>query len=451
MHPNPRRIIPIVLVLAALAALGYWYFEVRPAQANGGALTASGTIEITQVTIAPEIGGRVLEVLAEEGQSVLAGQTLVRFDDQLLRTQLAQAQAALALAQANLELVVAGTPPDQRQAAITAAELELTSARQALQNLHDTADLAKAQAELGVAGADKALKDANDRLDSILGVADPEDVERAEAQIIITKDALKKAQEDYDKVYKYYKMTHNQNVGRAYLQIKLANAQDAYDQAVTRLNNIVGQSNRWDVAVAESNVTVAEAALADAKRQLDKVKAGPDPDALKLAEQRLDAAEAGLTAAQAGPSEEQLAVARQQVQVSQAAVDVLKVQMEKLVINAPLDGVVLTRVVEPGETALAGSTLLILGLEADKTITVYVPEERYGAISLGQEAAVSADSFPGTTFTAGVIYISDKAEFTPRNVATVEGRKNTVFAIRLQVTDPEDRLKAGMPVDVTFQ
>jgi HlyD family secretion protein len=349
------------------------------------------------------------------------------------------------------ELVVAGTPLDQRQAAITAAELELTSARQALQNLHDTADLATAQAELGVAAADKALKDANDRLDSLLDVADPEDVERAEAQIIITKDALKKAQEDYDKVYKYYKMTHNQNVGRAYQQIKLANAQDAYDQAVTRLNNIIGQSNRWDIAVAESNVTVAEAALADAQRQLDKVKDGPDPDALQLAEQRVSAAEARLTAAQAGPSEEQLAVARQQVEVSQAAVDVLKVQMEKLVVNAPLDGVVLTRVVEPGETAVAGSTLLILGLEAEKTITVYVPEERYGEISIGQQASVSADSFPGTIFTSGVIYISDKAEFTPRNVATVEGRKNTVFAIRLKVTDPGDLLKAGMPVDVTFQ
>jgi HlyD family secretion protein len=125
--------------------------------------------------------------------------------------------------------------------------------------------------------------------------------------------------------------------------------------------------------------------------------------------------------------------------------------MEKLDVVAPLDGVVLTRVVEPGETAAAGSTLLILGLEAEKTITVYVPEERYGEISIGLEAAVKADSFPGTTFTAGVIYISDKAEFTPRNVATVEGRKNTVFAIRLKVTDPDDRLKAGMPVDVTFQ
>jgi HlyD family secretion protein len=50
-----------------------------------------------------------------------------------------------------------------------------------------------------------------------------------------------------------------------------------------------------------------------------------------------------------------------------------------------------------------------------------------------------------------VIHISDKAEFTPRNVQTVEGRKNTVFAIRLQIVDADERLKAGMPADVTFE
>jgi len=85
------------------------------------------------------------------------------------------------------------------------------------------------------------------------------------------------------------------------------------------------------------------------------------------------------------------------------------------------------------------------------TITVYVPEDRYGQISLGQTAEVRVDSFPGLTFTATVVHIADQAEFTPRNVQTVEGRSSTFYAIKLQVSDPDGKLKIGMPADVVFK
>ena len=84
------------------------------------------------------------------------------------------------------------------------------------------------------------------------------------------------------------------------------------------------------------------------------------------------------------------------------------------------------------------------------TITVYVPEDRVGEVSLGQTANVSVDSFPGVVFIAAVSYISDQAEFTPRNVQTVSGRKNMVFAIKLKLNDTSEKLKPGMPADVTF-
>jgi HlyD family secretion protein len=72
-------------------------------------------------------------------------------------------------------------------------------------------------------------------------------------------------------------------------------------------------------------------------------------------------------------------------------------------------------------------------------------------ISLGQTAEVKVDSFPDMTFTATVIHIADQAEFTPRNVQTVEGRSATLYAIKLSVQDPEGKLKIGMPADVTFK
>jgi len=84
------------------------------------------------------------------------------------------------------------------------------------------------------------------------------------------------------------------------------------------------------------------------------------------------------------------------------------------------------------------------------TITVYVPEDRYGEIHLGQTVDVTVDSFPGETFTATVSNIADQAEFTPRNVQTVSGRSATVYAVKLKVSDPTGKLKIGMPADVVF-
>lgn len=119
-------------------------------------------------------------------------------------------------------------------------------------------------------------------------------------------------------------------------------------------------------------------------------------------------------------------------------------------IRSPLNGVVLERLFEPGELATPGSTLLTIGDLYSLNLTVYIPEDRYGQISLGQTYPVTVDSFPGREFAGRVTHIADKAEFTPRNVQTVEGRKNTVYAIQLSLTNPDLALKPGMPADVNF-
>jgi multidrug efflux pump subunit AcrA (membrane-fusion protein) len=119
-------------------------------------------------------------------------------------------------------------------------------------------------------------------------------------------------------------------------------------------------------------------------------------------------------------------------------------------LRAPIDGVVLLRLFEPSEIATPGSTVLVLGNLYDLNLTVYVPEDRYGEIVLGQAYPVTVDSFPGRVYSGTVSHIADQAEFTPRNVQTVEGRKTTVFAIRLSLANPDLALKPGMPADVNF-
>ena len=144
MHPNPRKVAP-VLILIIIAAAAWWYFGRATAQEENGPISASGTIEATQVNIASEIGGQVGEVLAQEGEAVTAGQVMIRFEDTLLQAQLAQAQAALTQAQANYNLVAAGVPDEQRRVAITTAEMEVLTAQQTLDDLYNNAELMAAR------------------------------------------------------------------------------------------------------------------------------------------------------------------------------------------------------------------------------------------------------------------------------------------------------------------
>jgi HlyD family secretion protein len=129
---------------------------------------------------------------------------------------------------------------------------------------------------------------------------------------------------------------------------------------------------------------------------------------------------------------------------------VIETQIGKLRIAAPSDGVVLSRGIEPGEVAMPGGALLVLGDLSELAVTVYLPEDRYGEVHLGDTARVTVDSFPDRTFEGKVTRVADRAEFTPRNVQTPAGRRTMVFGVELALVDPNRDLKPGMPADVVF-
>lgn len=389
-------------------------------------------------TVSIPIGGQVIEVLVEEGQPVEAGQALVRFDDQMLKSQLTQAQAALSLAKANYDLISASMPHEQRQAAITAAELELESARQALQALNDNAILASAQAEQRVAAADKALKQTRDRLSSLAGQADPEDIERARAQVVIAADRLKKAKKDYNRMMRY----QAKNVSQAMLKIQVADAQTTYDAAVTRLNNLLGHANQVEMNLAEADVKLAEASLADTQRELDKVKDGPDPEALALAQARLSAAEAQLAAAQSKPADEQVAVAQRQVEVSQAAVDVLQTQAEKLIVTAPFAGIVTTLKVRQGEWVIPGTPVLLLADLATLHVeTTDLNEIDAARVGLGDPVKLTFDALPDSSLDGAIQRVADKS---------AEG-SGVNYTVDIQLNEIPDGLRWGMTAFVDIE
>ena len=119
-------------------------------------------------------------------------------------------------------------------------------------------------------------------------------------------------------------------------------------------------------------------------------------------------------------------------------------------ILAPISGTVLVKAVEQGELIPAGGTVVTMADLRSLEMKIYIPEAKLGKISLGKEVSIRVDSFPKETFTGKVVYISDKSEFTPKNIQTKEERVNQVFAVKIDIPNDDMRLKPGMPADATW-
>ncbi len=404
-----------ILLPLAVVGLAVWYFLIRPSAARAaGALSASGTVETTEVSVAPEVTGRVAAVDVQEGGTVRAGDVLLRLDDTVLQIQRRKVAAA-------------------GQAAITAGQLQVIVAQMALDKLHEDAPLIKAQAQLDLANARDALDKAT-RLRSynLPGHrATSETIDATQARLVLADKVVSDAEAAFNRVAN----EDQSDPGRAAALAALADARNARDAVSQNLNWYKGAPNTIEQALLDAKVGIADEQVAQAQIEVRKWQDGPDADTLAQAQATLENAKAQLELAKA-----------------QAASDLQAIddQLRKLHLTASNDGTILSLNVEPGEVVTLGSTVLVLGRLDQLTITVYVPEDRMGEVMLQQAARVSVDTFPGETFAATVTNISDQAEFTPRNVQTVEGRKNTVFAIKLRLDDTSGKLKPGMPADVTF-
>jgi len=428
--PVPVR---IAVILVVLGTLGYYGYRSLTTQSNG-TLNASGSIEGTIVNVSPELAGKVAEVYAREGDSVKAGDPLLRLDGSLLTAQRAVASAALD--SANTALTGAQNQFNQALAnAVTAQQASTTKDwrfsapdqfNQPAWYFTGAEQLKAAQAETDA--AQSALKDSLANLDKVIQDISNADFLAAETRLANARAAFIVA----DQV----KTSADYAAEGGGLQ---SAADAAYNSALNELNAaqsaynaMLNTTSAKTVLNARGQVAVAQARYDTASARLLALQTGGDSPIVVLAADKLSQAESAVAQA-----ESNLAL--------------LDVQIAKLTVYAPADGVILTRNVEPGEFVQPGAVALSMADLTTLNITVYVPEDRYGQISLGQTVTVSVDSFPGVTFTGTVTHIADQAEFTPRNVQTAEGRSSTVIAIKIDVADSAGKLKIGMPADVLFQ
>jgi HlyD family secretion protein len=391
---------------------GFWEALGEIGGEKDGMLVASGTIQSDEIRLASELGGRILEVRAGKGERVRAGDVLVVLDDTSLRAELAEAEAAVAVAQADLAVVKAGPRTE-----------EIAAARAALA-------LARARRD----GAHAAWQNA------LQAVANPQELDaqiiQARTQVKLAEQGVIQAQAELDreKLLRDQKRKGSFERDMADLQVKgaeekLAAARADYAAAqalLDGLQHIRGQPLGLiaQAHAAEGQVGIAEAGVAVAQAQLDDLLAGP--------------------------TTEEIAIAEGAVRLARAQAGVLRAQQRKLTLASPVGGVVLSQALQEGEIAAPAATILTLADLGEGTLVVYVPVNQIGQVQLGQEVQVTVDSFPGQRFPGQVSHIGNEPEFTPRNVATREERLNTFYAVEIRLPNAAGMLKPGMPADATF-
>ncbi|MGH8219133.1 MAG: efflux RND transporter periplasmic adaptor subunit [Steroidobacteraceae bacterium] len=187
----------------------------------------------------------------------------------------------------------------------------------------------------------------------------------------------------------------------------------------------------------------ASGGRAVSRQDLDDAQAAAD-----VAEARLDVNRKGLALQIAGPRREDVAQAQAQLQGEQAQVALLCRMVSDTELRAPLDAVVRSRILEPGDMASPQKTALTLAITDPKWVRAYVSGEDLGFVRPGMRGSIAVDSFPHRRFEGWVGFVSSVAEFTPKTVETQELRSSLVYEVRVFVQDPADVLRLGMPATV---
>lgn len=244
------------------------------------------------------------------------------------------------------------------------------------------------------------------------------------------------------------------------LQIAQAEAQIAVqEQALLRLKN---GTRPEEVAQARAEVASAQADADFAEQQYKRLQNIEQASGQAISQQDLDNAHArqrvalaqlenqkkALQLALIGPRKEDIAQAEAQLNVSQAELALLKHQLSQAELTSPIDAVVRSRLLEPGDMASPQRPVYALAITDPKWVRAYIPETDLGLIKPGMSARVTIDSNPDQPIEARIGYISSVAEFTPKTVQTEELRTSLVYEVRIYVDDPGDRLRLGMPATV---
>jgi HlyD family secretion protein len=264
------------------------------------------------------------------------------------------------------------------------------------------------------------------------------------------------------------RVKHGQLLARldtARLEPQLAQAEAQAAAQLQVLKRLRSGSRPEEIAQARANLQAAQADLANARQQYDRWRSAAEISAgravrqqdvdnartsVQVAEAKLAVVQKTLDLAIAGPRREEIDENEARLRALEAQANVLRQQLKDAQLIAPMDAVVRTRVMEPGEMASPQRPVFSLAITDPKWVRAFISETDLGKIQQGMTATIGVDSFPDRRFEGWIGFISPVAEFTPKTVQTEELRTSLVYEVRVFVKDPSDELRLGMPASVSL-
>lgn len=177
-------------------------------------------------------------------------------------------------------------------------------------------------------------------------------------------------------------------------------------------------------------------------RELESAQA-----ASTIASAKVREATARLTLLRNGPREETIEAARSRLEQAEQAVALAETRLDYTTLRTSLAGVVLAEGVEDGEYVVPGTPVVTVGNLMKVWLRGYINETDLGRVKIGQTVDVTTDTYPDKVYEGRLSFISSQAEFTPKNVQTTKERVKLVYRIKIDLANPDQELKPGMPAD----
>ncbi|MCE5207549.1 MAG: efflux RND transporter periplasmic adaptor subunit [Chloroflexi bacterium] len=345
-----------------------------------GGVIVAGRLEPTDsVWLSFQSAGEVADIQIEEGQSVKTGDILA----------------------------VLGNP-ETAQSDLKAAELELTTAQQALDDLNQNARLDESRAYQAFVEAKLAAIDAHQTLSDMDTQSYQDKIDDAWTKVQDEQDNLNDAQDTFDK----YNNLDENNTTRQNAQTDLDDAQKVYDDAVRAHDQLV-----YDLEQAQANADNADQTVNQAKLDYDDRQNGPDPD--------------------------QLALANAQVDSAQAHVDAAQKTLDLMTLTAPFDGVVTSVDMTIGQTVSPEEPVVRLADFSQWYIeTTDLDEIKVARIDPGKPVTLTVDALPDLVLKGTVDRIS---------LDYIEKSGDILYTARIRLDDTDPRLRWGMTISVNFE
>ncbi len=382
-----KRVI-IVIFAALLLGVGLLvFFGQRNVQRSE--LYYSGTIEAKKSELAFQLSGRVVRVLAEEGEGVEKEQLLAELDRSEFEARHEQADANLKASTKNLDRLELVLEITQR---ILPAEVE--------------------RAEASV----EALKAQLHELETGHRAQDIEQARLAYLEAKVTMEEARKDKERHDRLFREKIISEKE---RDMVALRHETTTKEYERAKEKYALIKEGFRKETIRTARARLAEGEAILNQARSNLKKI----------------DAAKSDVE------------VARAQVQAARAALRLAETQLRYTQLKAPFKGVITSRNVEPGEVVVPGREILSLSDLSTVDLKIFVHETEIGKVKPGQEVEVRVDTFPNKAYRGKVSFISPEGEFTPKIIQTRKERVKLVYLVKVSIPNPHLELKSGMPAD----